>query len=108
MNFLTPEVMFHAAQTLVLLAFGYVGLLIKDAVASVRVEQAQVKADLVAAQTRMQQDMDTKHSENRQGLAVHKAEDVLQFSDVRQRQTELKEMLQRIETKIDRRNAGGD
>ena len=67
---------------------GWISLVIKA-------NQATVRADLLANQNDMRQDMDEKHSENRQGLAVHIAEDRVNFNNIAH-------SLRRIESVIDR------
>jgi hypothetical protein len=51
----------------------------------VKNNQAETKAELTASQTKMQIDMDAKHAENRQAIAVHMAEDKAIFGDFTRR-----------------------
>jgi hypothetical protein len=44
--------------------------------------QATVKEDLVAAQNEMREDMDRKHAQNAQAIAVHAGEDAKVFDGI--------------------------
>ena len=57
--------------------------------------QADAAAALLASQNAMRMDMDAKHAENRQGLAVHVREDDIRFDGISR-------TLQRIDTKLDK------
>jgi hypothetical protein len=93
----TPETWIHGAEFLMLLAGGWIGLKIKDAVSGVREEQSKVKAELIASQTEMRTDMDAKHAENQANIRSHEASDEQQFKYING-------SLERIENKIEQRN----
>ena len=91
----------HGLELALLLAGGWVSLKIQQAVAGMRKEQSVVKEELVASQTALQTDMNAKHAENKQAIAVHVASDDRQFDSIG-------ESLKRIEAKVDHRNVKGD
>jgi 3-keto-L-gulonate-6-phosphate decarboxylase len=95
----TSETVIHGAEFLLLLAGGYIGLTIKNAVADVREEQFKVKAELIERQHALQRDFDDKHAQNEKTIATHTASDEQQFRSIGQ-------SLERIERKVERRNAG--
>lgn len=73
---------------------GYIGLRIQDAVGKIRLEQAEVKAELLKGQVQMREDFDAKHAENAQKIAVHDASDAQKFDAI-------KSTLERIDRKLD-------
>jgi len=94
---LSPEVLVHGVELLGVAAVAWIGLKIQNAVAGVRQEQGRVKEELVANQNEMRSDMDEKHAENKQAIAVHTASDEQQFKSIG-------DSLVRIERKVDVRN----
>lgn len=97
----SAEATLAAANLILLLAGGWVGLKIQEGVAGVRSEQAKIKEELVKNQNEARSDMEAKHAENKQAIAVHAASDEQQFRSIG-------ESLKRIESKVDRRNLNGD
>lgn len=59
----------------------------------VTAEQVRVKEELVHNQNQIREDMDDKHAENKQSIAVHQGEDRVQFAF-------MNEALKRIEGKM--------
>lgn len=61
-------------------------LMIKNNQATVKEElvekQTELKDELIESQNQMRHDMDQKHAENKQGLAVHIAADDQQFKNI--------------------------
>lgn len=101
---LTPELIYHAVETLVIVIGGagsaWIGMRIQTAVAAVRAEQTVVKADLVDRQNDLRADLHTKHAENQAQIREHAASDEQQFKYIG-------ESLKRIEDKVERRNHSG-
>ena len=104
----TPELIFHAGETVALLLVGWVGQKInsavsaakddlKEAVAGVKAEQSRAKEELKDGQNEMRRDIDDKHGKNERAIAVHSAADEQQFKSIG-------ESLGRIERKVDLRN----
>ena len=93
----TPEVLIHGAQFIALTVGGWIGLKIRAEAAERETrqiqQQAEVKEELVASQHEMRRDMDAKHAENKQTIAVHTASDEKQFANIA-------ESLVRIEKKL--------
>lgn len=90
----------------------YFGMMIKNSLASSNArlieqqtsikeelihQQTSVKEELVRSQTAMRMDMDEKHAENKQAIAVHVASDEKQFDAISR-------TLTRIDGKLDRMN----
>ena len=67
---------FEAMTAVFGLAAFVIGLMIKNS-------QNTVKEDLVRGQNELKNDMDGKHAENKQGLAVHIAEDRAVFEGIK-------------------------
>jgi hypothetical protein len=86
-----------AVGVLITVAVAFIGLQTKLAVSTMRDEQSKVKEELVASQNEMRNDMDAKHAENRQAIAVHTASDDRLFDSINK-------SLDRIEKKVDYRN----
>lgn len=90
---LSPELLFHAVELIIIGIGGWVGLKTQNAsakvqaaimekLADVRDEQRKVKEELVTNQNRLHLEFNEKHAENRSGLAVHQASDDQQFAAI--------------------------
>jgi hypothetical protein len=97
----SADKVFHMAIALGTLAVAWVGLAIKAALGKIALTQAQDKAELVEHQTQIKEDLNRKHAENSQNLAVHTAEDRAIFAGFSATQTRTDAKLDRIETKLD-------
>jgi hypothetical protein len=72
----------HIAEVTAMCALAFIGTKIKDAVKDVRLEQMTVKAELLRQQNEMRNAIDVRHSETRERLAVHIAEDEARFDGI--------------------------
>lgn len=71
----SADKIFHLAVGVGALGAAWVGMLIKSSLQKIALTQAEDKAELVAHQTEIREDLHAKHAENSQAIAVHTAED---------------------------------
>lgn len=84
--------------TPLLLAFlSYVGLFITNQLKDIKLEQKDAKAELVLHQTEIKEELNRKHAENTQSIAVHQAEDLQKFEAISRTLTRIDGKLDRIE-----------
>jgi hypothetical protein len=81
----------------VLCLIAFVGMLIKTALADIKLEQAAAKADLLKGQTEMKQEFDAKHAENTKTIEVHSASDEGHFREIAASLQRGEEAFRRIE-----------
>lgn len=75
----TADKIFHIVVAAGAIAAAWMGLLIRNALQKIALTQAANKAEMLAEQVAVKEDLQQKHAENRQQLAIHMAEDVIQF-----------------------------
>jgi hypothetical protein len=83
----------------VLCLIAFVGMLIKTALADIKLEQAAAKAELLHNQTEIKIDLDHKHAENTQEIKVHAASDEGHFREIAASLQRGEEAFRRIEAR---------
>lgn len=91
------DTVIKAIELGVTLIFTYMGYRIKLAVSEGTIAQQKMKEELIEKQTDMRRDIDTKHHENAQAIAVHQAEDAQRFDSIAR-------TLNRMDVKLDKLN----
>lgn len=91
----------HIAMAVGALAAAWVGQQIKVKLGEIRLEQSESKAELLAQQNEVKEDLNKKHQENTQAIAVHNASDELKFDAIKQNQSEMRDTLRGIDAKLD-------
>lgn len=89
-----PHFIFDILSLLGIFAASWVGLALKSILSKVERNQLTAKAELIAKQTEIKEDLTEKHAENRKDLAIHSARDDEQFKSINK-------TLDRIESKLD-------
>ena len=72
-----------------------VGLMIRAALSDIKITQVTDRAELVEHQLEIKEELNRKHAENTQSIAVHEAEDTQKFEAISR-------TLTRIDTKLDK------
>lgn len=72
-----------------------VGLMIRAALSDIKITQVTDRAELVEHQNEIKEELNKKHSENTQNIAVHQAQDEEKFEAISR-------TLTRIDTKLDK------
>lgn len=88
-----PHLFFDILSLVGIFAASWAGVAINGLLSDIKVTLATVKAELVANQTEIKEDLTEKHSENVKNLAVHQARDEEMFRTVNM-------TLSRIEAKV--------
>lgn len=94
---ITADTVMHGITLAAALIIAIVGYKVQITQGEIKVAQGEMKAELVDAQSKMQRDMDAKHSDNRLAIQVHQAEDAQRFDAIGR-------TLNRIDGKLDRLN----
>ena len=74
-------------------------MLIKIALADIKTEQSDAKAELIKNQTELKQELSSKHAENTQAIAVHAKEDEGHFREIAASLQRGEEAFRRIEAR---------
>lgn len=88
------HVILEIGTPILLALLSWIGIRIDSGLKDIRIEQAQAKEDLVENQNQIKEDLNKKHQENTQNIAVHTAEDNQRFDGISR-------TLQRIDRKLD-------
>jgi hypothetical protein len=76
---ITGEMWLHIGQLAGLVLVAWIVLKIDNSNKASKIERLEMKEELIGGQTEMRADMDAKHSENKQALAVHAGVDEAKF-----------------------------
>jgi hypothetical protein len=96
----TLHLVIDIATPVILVGVSWVGLLIRASLAKIELTQAETKADLLSQQISVKEDLQQKHAENRQQLAIHMAEDVIQFAGLTNTGVRMEAKLDKLVDKI--------
>lgn len=83
----------------VLCLLAYIGLLIRASLGEIKLSQAEAKAELIENQTQIKAELDHKHAENTQTIAVHSASDEGHFREIAAALQRGEEAFRRIEAR---------
>ena len=84
---------------LLLCLLAWVGMLIKNSLSEIKLSQAEAKAELIENQTQIKVELDHKHAENTQAIAVHSASDDGHFREITAALQRGEEAFRRIEAR---------
>jgi hypothetical protein len=90
----SADKIFHLVIAVGAVGAAWVATLIRVQLGKIALTQADNKAELVAHQTEIKDELNQKHAENTQNIAVHTAEDNQRFDAISR-------TLQRIDGKLD-------
>lgn len=90
------HLVFDIILALVSVGWLIIGLLIKSALGDIRLAQASDKAELIEHQHEIKEELNRKHAENTQSIAVHQAEDTQRFDAISRTLTRMDAKLDKI------------
>lgn len=93
----SADKVFHMAIAAGSIACAAVGVMIKLQLAKIALNQEKAKSELIEHQLEIKDELNAKHRQNQQDIAVHTAEDKVQFESISR-------TLTRIDGKLDKLN----
>lgn len=104
LHFPLPAETFHTMLEIITpvgaMLLAWIGMLIRTSLLEIKISQKDAAAKLLEGQTAVKEDLNEKHAENTRVIAVHVAEDRVQFAHIEQQNANQNRALERIETLI--------
>jgi hypothetical protein len=102
----SADKIFHLAVGVGAVGAAWVGMLIKSSLQRIALTQAENKAELVEHQNEIKADLNFKHAQNSQSIAVHQAEDKAIFDGISRTLKRMDDKLDRQDAKLDEIRSG--